>query len=84
MTLEQFNTATNYVQRTIVQMHGSFLLKRKVGNHFNFLYDVDGFYVVVSTTASSSSLGIIMTRSIDELDEYLSLVDISEITALLV
>lgn len=83
MTVQQFNQATNYVQRTIVQMHGSFLLKRRVGNHFHFLYDLDGFYVVVSTTAATSSIGIVATYPLEEIDEYLLLVDISEITALL-
>ena len=83
MTLQQFSTATYYVKSTMVEMHGTLLLRHEVGKRLNELYDIDGFYVEFSFFGKSSKLGTISCFSILEIDEYLRLVDISEVTDLL-
>ena len=83
MTIQQFSAATNYVQRTMVRFHGHFLLKKREQGAYCLLYEVDGFYVVITYSESSSHISSIKSYTLQEIDEYLSLIDISPITDLL-
>jgi hypothetical protein len=83
MTLQQFSKATYYVQRTMIEIHGTFLLQIEVGNQKRKLYDVDGFYVEVSTMAGSSKISLIKCLTISEIDLYLLFIDVSSLTELI-
>ena len=79
MTRQQFGDATHYVQRTILQMHGVYLLTKKYGSLTASLYQVDDFYVEVIKSSLPNSTPLFKTYSIKEteLDDYLCQVDLS-------
>lgn len=83
MTIQQFDAATRYVQKAMVKFHGSFLLKRETGSQVTELYQVDGFYVEVTNPFLPIALPTIKTISLDEIDTYLSQIDISFVHQLL-
>jgi hypothetical protein len=83
MTLQQFCSATHYVQRTIVRFHGILLLERKVGNRRAKLYQLDGFYVEVFFVHDSAKVFLIKSHpDANEIEDYLSIIDISEVLTL--
>jgi hypothetical protein len=83
MTLQQFTKATYYVQRTMIEIHGIYLLSMTVGNQERKLYDVDGFYVELSMMAPFTKINFIRCFTVEEIDIYLLSVDISPLTELI-
>ena len=85
MTEQQFDVATYYVQRTIVEMHGSYLLTKKSGHISATLYQLDNFYVEVIKSAVPNSRPLFKSFSIKEkeLDDYLCQIDLSSIHLML-
>jgi hypothetical protein len=83
MTIEQFTKASLYVKKTMIEFHGSFLLKRDIGTLTIALYEVDGFYVEVFCSSEYQTQFAIQCCTISEIDDYLSLIDISAIYSLL-
>ena len=83
MTIQQFDDATPYVQETMIRFHGVFLLGKSTGSLTASLYHLDGFYVVVTQSSFPKGARMFQSYSIEEIDEYLSQVDISSIRHLL-
>jgi lipoate-protein ligase A len=84
MTFSKFCRATQYVQKTVLLFHGTYLLERKVNELIAVLYQVDDFYVEVFFRDNSS--GIYQLKSyadVNAIDAYLNMIDIGEITELL-
>jgi hypothetical protein len=84
MTFSKFCTATQYVQKTVLLFHGVFLLERRVNDLLAVLYQVDNFYVEVFFRDNST--GIYQLKSyadVNGIDAYLCLIDISDLTELL-
>lgn len=82
MTIQQFEAATRYVQKAIVKFHGNFLLKRTRGSQIAKLYQLDGFYVEVTDSLAPKASSM-QTCSVEEIDDYLSQIDISFVHRLL-
>ncbi len=85
MTIQQFGDATHYVQRTVLEMLGTYLLTKKTRNIVCRLYQVDNFYVEVQTSSHTNITPLFTTYSVEafELDNYLDLIDLSSIEQLL-
>ena len=85
MTIQQFGDATHYVQRTILQMHGVYLLTKKTRGITASLYQVDNFYVEVIKSSLPDTTPLIKSYSVkeEELDDYLNEIDLSSIQHLL-
>lgn len=83
MTKQQFSDATHYVQKTMINFHGVFLLSKRTADITASLYHLDGFYVEVTNSPLPSSTPLIQSYSINEIDDYLCQVDISSIYLLL-
>lgn len=83
MTLEQFNSATRYVQRTIVKFHATPLLDRMEGAVTMKLYQLYNFYVEISEADSLNCTPDIQSLSVDGIDAYLSQIDVSAVKQLL-
>lgn len=84
MTFSKFCTATQYVQKTVLLFHGVYLMERTVNDLLAVLYQVDDFYVEVFFRDNST--GIYQLKSyadINGIDVYLCMLDISELTNLL-
>ena len=85
MTIQQFGDATHHVQRTILEMHGIYLLTKKRGDVSASLYQVDNFYVEVIKATLPNTTPLFKNYSIkeNEIDAYLSEIDLSSIQHLL-
>jgi hypothetical protein len=83
MTCEQFDSATYYVQKTMIKFHATPLLKRSIGNITDELFQLDDFYVEVSTLDSLNSASLIKSFKFDKIDAYLAEIDISSVYHLL-
>ena len=83
MTCEQFDSATYYVQKTMIKFHATPLLKRSTGNITDELYQLNDFYVEVSTSNSHNSTPLIKCFKVDEIEPYLAEIDISAVYHLL-
>ena len=85
MTIQQFGDATHYVQRTVLEMLGTYLLTKKTRNIVCRLYQVDNFYVEVQTSGHANITPLFTTYSVEavELDNYLNKIDLSSIEQLL-
>ena len=84
MTLQQFCSTTHYVQRTIVRFHGILLQERIVENWRAKLYQLDGFYVEIFHVHDTPEIFLIKSHSdTDEIEDFLSVIDISDLLALL-
>jgi hypothetical protein len=83
MTIQQFGDATHYVQDTMIQIHGIFLISNTTGNITNSLYQLDDFYVEVIKSSLPNSTPLFQSYSINGIDDYLCQVDISSIYHLL-
>jgi hypothetical protein len=85
MTIQQFGDATHYVQRTVLEMLGTYLLTKKTHNIVCRLYQVDNFYVEVQTSSLTNTTPLFTTYSVEaiELDNYLDQIDLSLIEQLL-
>ena len=79
MTLEQFDSATYYVKKTMVQFHGTPLLQRSTPTSTAKLYELDGFYVEVVYCVEAYRTPCIRCCTIQDIDEYLSLIDITAV-----
>jgi len=80
MTIEQFRATSQYVQKSMIKIHGTFLLKRKSVETYAYLFQVDGFYAeVFFNERNGNILQIKAFDNVDELEPYLEEVDISEI-----
>ncbi len=81
MTLEQFQSATPYIQRNLVRHQGVLLAERKQFSQATLLFQVEGFYVeVLYDYDSTRILNMRSFDSTDELDEYLETIDVRELT----
>ena len=80
MTIQQFNAATYYVKRTMINFHGVLLMKTESNV---WLYEVDGFYVEVCYSSHADNHPAIRSCPVDALDKYLPQIDISTILLLL-
>jgi hypothetical protein len=83
MTCEQFDSATYYVQKTMIEFHATPLLKRSTGNIIVELFQLNDFYVEVSILNSHNNTALIKSVTVDEIDLYLAEIDISAICHLL-
>lgn len=80
MTLHEFRSTSQYVQKSMIKLHGTFLLKRRTVETYAYLFQVDGFYAeVFFNERSGNILQIKAFDSIDDLEPYLEEVDISEV-----
>jgi len=61
----------------MIKFHATPLLKRSTGNLTDELFQLDDFYVEVSTSNSHNSIPLIKSITIDEIDRYLAEIDIS-------
>jgi hypothetical protein len=83
MTYKQFDSATYYVQKTMIKFHATPLLKRSTGNITDELYQLDDFYVEVSTLNAHNSTPLIKCFTVESIDPYLEQIDISAVYRLL-
>jgi hypothetical protein len=83
MTIEQFGSATPYVQKTMLKFHGRLLLKKASSSSTKLLYQLDGFYVEVTHSAARNNRLHMQSYSVNDIDEYLGDIDISAIHHLL-
>jgi hypothetical protein len=85
MTIQQFGDATHYVQCTMLEIHGIYLLTKRTGDISASLYQLDNFYVEMSKSGLPNSKPLFKTYSIKEkeIDDYLCQVDLSPIHRLL-
>jgi murein L,D-transpeptidase YafK len=80
MTIQQFRATSQYVQKSMIKLHGTFLLKRKTAETYAYLFQVDGFYAEVFFNEHNGNiLEIKAFDNTDELEPYLDEVDISEV-----
>jgi len=80
MTIDQFRATSQYVQKSMIKLHGTFLLKRRTVETYAYLFQVDGFYVEVFFNERNGN--ILQIRAFDDLEHlepYLNAIDISEI-----
>jgi hypothetical protein len=84
MTLKRFRALSRDVQYDVVKQFATFLLARKKLGLSVLLYQLNGFYVEVLFDTRTTSVKMIRSfESTDDLEPYLSMVNITEIYALL-
>lgn len=80
MTIEQFGDATHCVQQTMIKYHSILLLERKVETHTCKLFALDLFYVEITYSFLPYNTPLIRCLSVNEIDDYLSLIDLSDLS----
>jgi len=85
MNISEFLFLSPFEQVNVLNTYGSFVAERNIGPDRAYLYAVGHFYVeLVHTLSDINNRGIRIYRvfaDTDRLEEYLGMVDISEVIA---
>lgn len=83
MTFSKFCSASRFVQKTVVMLHGVLLMERTAKEMHAELYQVDGFYVEILYRENAEIFQINGYADATGIDAYLQMIDLSALSLIM-